>query len=445
MNELFNANFEQNIIGALLIDSNLFADVSAILSPADFRDDTCAHAFAGIADLVQQGRAVDFVTLADELERLRPAGWWLKFLAEVSRNCPSTANIDEYANSVAQYSTLRKLHAAGQSVCQSCFDPNLQPHEKIARAQQAVLDVIKVKSKRGPKSTRESLRNWLDHLESCAESGGNLTGHSTGFPALDDRTAGLHGGELLVLAARPGQGKTVMALNISGHFIRADKNVLFFSLEMSEKELIGRLASAMTGTYYRNIQTADLDQAQWSMITGFVSEMRDKNIFIDDDGDVNIADIRARARSLARTCRLDLIVVDYLQLVGGTGENETVKVGNVSRGLKQMAKELDCPVLALSQLNRGIESRPDPRPRLSDLRASGAIEQDADAVMFLHGVGESTTELITEKLRHGQPGSDWLEKQFHQCRFIPGREYIPPIPAEAPPKHYARKAQVIEL
>lgn len=424
---LHNEHLEAAVIGGLLIDHDLLADVRGLISAGDFRNEACALAFETMCKLADANQAIDFMVVADELEKVAPRGTWLMDLAQLQRNTPSTANLAAYTNGVAEYSTLRRLHDAGQEVCRTCFDPTLQTSEKIARAQQSVLDLMKLKGRKGPKSAKEALSEWYQHLEYCHESQGWLTGHSTGFAELDEMTHGLHGGELDVIAARPGQGKTVIALNITATMLRAGLRVLFFSLEMQARELIGRLASNMTGTFYRNIQTADLDQEQWANLTNFVTHVRDSGLFVDDDGDVTIADIRARARSQAAKTGVDLVIVDYLQLVNGTGENETIKVGNVSRGLKAMAKELDCPVIALAQLNRGIEQRTDSKPRLSDLRQSGQIEQDADAVMFLHRHDDHHTELVVEKLRHGQPGSVWLRPQFHFMRFTPGEPFVAPV------------------
>ncbi len=428
MADLYNLDLEAAVIGGLLIDPQTLADVRALVTPGDFHNETHRAVYAVLCDLADRCVPVDFMVAADELEKTAPRGTWLVDLAVMQRNTPSAANILSYVNGVAEYSTLRKLHDAGQDVCRTCFDPYLATSEKIARAQQNVLDLLNVKGRKGPKSARESLSEWYQHLEYCHESHGGLTGISTGFSALDEMTFGLHGGELDILAARPGNGKTVLALNITAACLRAGLRVLFFSLEMQARELVGRLASNMTGTFYRNLQTADLCQEQWANVTGFVATIRNSGLFVDDDGDVSIADIRARARSQASKTGVDLVIVDYLQLVNGVGENETIKVGSVSRGLKAMAKEMDCPVLALSQLNRGLETRTDPRPKLSDLRQSGQIEQDADMVMFLHRHDEHHTELIVEKLRHGQPGSVWLEPQFHIMRFVPGALFIPEPP-----------------
>lgn len=432
---LHNEHLEAAVIGGLLIDHDLLADVRGLISAGDFSNEACALAFETMCKLADANKAIDFMVVADELEQTAPRGTWLMDLATLQRDTPSTANLAAYTNGVAEYSTLRRLHDAGQEVCRTCFDPALQTSEKIARAQQSVLDLMKLKGRKGPKSAKEALSEWYQHLEYCHESQGGLTGHSTGFAELDEMTHGLHGGELDIIAARPGQGKTVIALNITATMLRAGLRVLFFSLEMQARELIGRLASNMTGTFYRNIQTADLDQEQWANLTNFVTHVRDAGLFVDDDGDVTIADIRARARSQAAKTGVDLVIVDYLQLVNGTGENETIKVGNVSRGLKAMAKELDCPVIALAQLNRSIEQRTDSKPRLSDLRQSGQIEQDADAVMFLHRHDEHHTELVVEKLRHGQPGSVWLRPQFHFMRFVPGEPFIAP----AVEKRFAKK------
>lgn len=428
MAELYNHDFEAAVVGGLLMDPELLADVRGIVSSSDFAHQAYGLAFDTMCRLADRNAPFDLIVLSDELEKIAPRGTWLQEIAMVQANTPSTANIAAYTNGVAEYSTLRKLHGAGLDVCWTCFDPALQTSEKIARAQQSVLDLLKLKGKKGPKSAKEALSEWYQHLEYCHESQGGVTGVRTGFEDLDQMTSGLHGGELLILAARPGEGKTILALNVAAAMLRAGLRVLVFSLEMQARELVGRMASNVTNTFYRNIQTADLDPEQWRRLTDFVAHARNSDLYVDDDGDVSIADIRARARAQHGKTGVDFVIVDYLQLVGGVGENETIKVGSVSKGLKAMAKELDCPVLALSQLSRSIEQRGDSRPRLSDLRQSGQIEQDADAVMFLRSHDEHHTELIIEKLRHGQPGSVWLNPQFHFMRFAPGEPFIAPPP-----------------
>lgn len=428
MNELHNHDLELAVLGGLLIDPTLCADVAAVMGEESLHNLRARQAYATLQGMAAETPAVDFLAVADRLETMAPAGDWTAWLAEVMRNTPSAANVVGYASRVEEYATLRRLDAAGRQVCQSCHDPNLDVSEKIARAQQSVLDLVKVKSDRGLKQAKQVLLDWHDHLSRVFESADGLTGISTGFPDIDAATGGMHGGELLVFAGRPKQGKTILALNIAQAVLNQAKAVAIFSLEMPSPQLISRMASNAANVPFHLIKDPKkLEDFHWSRIKDYIAETRSQPLYIDDGSDLTLADIRARARSIASKGDLDLIVVDYLQLVSASGENENIRIGSVSTGLKRMAKELDVPVLALAQMNRGIETRTEARPKLSDLRGSGQIEQDADAVFFLHTVDENKTELICEAARHAQKGSFWLDQYFGYMRFQPGAPYVAPV------------------
>lgn len=435
MSELFNHDFESSVIGGLLIDPALLCEVRGILGADDFHTTALATTYATLCKLVDEGVDGDFMVVADCLEKTNPGVEWLSMLATLQRNTPSTANIQTYAKHVAEYSTLRKLFRAGQEVCRLCHEGDLTTQEKISRAQAATLDLIKVRDRRGPKEAKESLSEWLAYLEMCVELGGGITGLPSGFGELDELTSGFHGGELVVVGARPSNGKTAFALNICRTALNLGKTVLVFSLEMQARELIGRMASNATGIFYGKIRGANLERYDWQKVTEYVAHARALPFFIDDQGGLHITDIAARSRAIAAKHKVDLVVVDYIQLAQGEGETETVKIGKVSTGLKNLAKELDCPVLALSQLNREIEKRPEARPRNSDLRGSGQIEQDADTIMFLQPHDELHTELIVSKNRAGKKDSVWLEPRLEFMRFIPGAPFIAPT---VEPRKYKR-------
>lgn len=435
MRELYNLEFEFSVIGSLLIDANLYGEVSTLVTAESFYLETNGTAFRGIAALIEDRQPVDAFTLSDLLEKTSPTGAWLENLATMARNVHSTANAMAYAKGVSEYDTLRRLNRAGQEVCRLCHDGSLTTQEKISRAQAATVDLIKIRDKRGPKVAKESIQDWLNHLERCVESGGGITGLPTGFAALDELTSGLHGGELVVLGARPSNGKTAFALNICQTALNQGKTVLVFSLEMQARELIGRMATNATGVFYSKVRSANLTDYDWQKITEYVAHTRALPFFIDDQAGLHIADIAARTRAIAVKQKIDLIVVDYIQLANAEGENETTRIGKVSTGLKNLAKEMDCPVLALSQLNREIEKRPDATPKPSDLRGSGQIEQDADTIMFLQPRDELHTELILGKNRSGRKDSVWLEPRLEFMRFLPGVPFIAPDPE---PKKYRR-------
>lgn len=426
--KLYSLELEQSVIGAILIDPDTLPDIRASVPPESFYSGLERVAYTTIATMSENGSQIDFLTVSNELEKNHPGHDWLTYLATVAKNVPSTANVVTYAVAIRQYHYLRRLYQAGQDVSQAVLiDGNLS--EKVAAAQKAVHKVLELEAGKGPQDTKAVLRQWLAHLETVQANDG-VSGLSTGFTELDDMTHGMKPGELHILAARPGQGKTILALQVGYHCASKSLAVLIFSLEMQARELISRLASCATGTYYRNIQTSDLDALQWENISGFVEKAATMNLHIDDRPGLSIDEIRSVARAHRNKHGVDLIIVDYLQLASGTGESDVVRVGSVSKGLKEMAKELDCPVLALSQFNRGVEQRSDGRPKLSDLRSSGQIEQDADVVAMLHRIDEHCTELIVEKNRHGRTGSVWLQPVFDRMRFSPGSA---PVSIDEPP------------
>lgn len=433
--KLYSHEFEQAVIGAILIDPDILPDIQARLPPESFYSAMDRLAYTTIATLSQKGSQIDFLTVSDELEKDHPGHQWMNYLASVASHTPSTLNALAYADGVRQYAYLRQVHEAGLVVCRSVASSG-DLATKIAAAQEAVRRVLELDIGKGPIGPKAALREWMDHLSYVHENNG-ISGLSTGFPQLDDLTSGMKPGELHILAARPGQGKTVWALQAALDVVRQGKSVLIFSLEMQSRELIARLASCATGTYFRNIQTADLCPEQWQSITAFVGDMTQRNFYIDDRGGLSIEEIRAVARSHRNKVGVDLVVIDYLQLAAGQGESDVVRVGNVSRGCKEMAKELNCPVLALSQFSRAVEQRQDGRPKLSDLRSSGQIEQDADVVMMLHRVDDQCTEMMIEKNRHGQTGSVWLKPEFHRMRFTPGSAPVADTP-EPEPRQYKK-------
>ena len=441
MSELYNPHYEQSVIGAILCDAPLINDVAALVTAESFYDVDCRRVFTAMQDLLDAGQPIDFMTVADRLEALYPSSepWLTKTMTLAAHTLG--ANVEEYAKAVAGYAMLRKLHGAGQEVCRSCFDPALDLQEKIAKAQQAVTDVVRISGPRGPKQAIHAAREWWASMELAAESESGILGLSTGFHGVDQRVLGLSRGEMIVLAGRPGAGKTAFALNIAMNVVNRGGLVLFFSLEMAAREQIGRIASAETGIPYEDILRGRMTGDNQRVLNSFVAKIRDMPLHIDDDACVHINDIRARSRALAQKNNIDLIVIDYLQLANGDGKSKYEKVTDVSRGIKLLAREIDCPVMALSQLNRSGATRADKTPDLSDLRDSGAIEQDADSVWFLHPHPEEKVELIIGKLRKGKIGSEWFDKRLDIMRLVPGAPYYAP-PTEKP---FAQKRRAMDL
>lgn len=414
---LHNVELEQAVIGGLLIDPDQWPEVWPYVASDSFVGAFEREAYTTIEAMFGKGVRIDFLTVADECEKNRPTGEWLIYLAKLEKNTPSAANLVSYAKALSEYTYLRKLHAAGSDLCRAAIGPG-DLASRTGAAQTALGVALALNVHTGPVDTKKALQDWYQSL--TQNHGAN--GLASGFMDLDILTTGFHPGELVILAARPGVGKTVLALQIAANAILIGRSVMFFSLEMQTSELISRLAACQTGVSHHAIKTGDLNSRQWIQLGDFATETAERRLYISDKPDQHISAIRAQARSQKNRTGLDLVIVDYLQLAHGDGETDTVRVGAVSRGLKALAKELNCPVLALSQFSRSVEQRADGRPRLSDLRSSGQIEQDADLVMFLHRAGERNTELIVEKNRHGRTGHLWLEPMFHEMKFIPGVE-----------------------
>jgi len=430
--KMFNTDSEHAVIGAICIDGSCLHEVIGMLTPESFYTPENRHIYTSILELDKNGSEVDLFTIADELEKKFPTDEWLAQLATIQKSTPSSRNIKTYAENVKEYEDLRALYGAGQHITDICLDRDLLLDDKIGQSQQAILDLQQSKNT-DPLNAKQMLSSFTDHMEACFSSKGGLTGTSTGFPALDDHCKGMHGGELIVIAARPAMGKTNMALNLASNVINQGKSVLFFSLEMTTDELMGRMCASRSGLLYDKVLSANFHgDEEWRLYNDFTATMSEQRIFVDDDAGASISDIRSKSRQIKMRHGLDLIIVDYLQLVDAPGGTPTEVVENVSRGLKRLAKDMDCPVVALSQLSRECEKRQDKRPMLSDLRQSGSIEQDANIVAFLYRevvyspnhMQSHIAELIIRKLRHGKTGTIPLLTEFQYCRFRHTEEEI---------------------
>jgi replicative DNA helicase len=432
----YNLDAEQSVIGSICIDGSCLYEVMGILEAESFYQSEYREIYTSALELEKEGVKVELIALSDHLEKHSPTGDWVVKLATLARNTPSIKNIKTYATVVKEYHDLRRLFSAGQDVMNICSDNELKLNEKVAKSQQAILNLEQGVSS-DPIQVKDALKSWVAHLEVCRQSDGGITGISTGYPDLDDRCKGFHPGELIIVAGRPGSGKTNMGLNLASNVLNQGKSVLFFTLEMTNNELLGRFCSLRSNVLYSDVLSANFDkdgqESAWPLITSFVGTMRDMKLYIDDDAGNSLSGIASKARQIKMRYGLDMIVVDYLGLVDAPGFNDTERTGAVSRGLKRLAKDLSCPVVALAQLNRDSTKRSDTKPQLSDLRQSGSIEQDADIVMFVHREvlydencqSPGIAELIIRKLRHGVTGSIPLLAQFEYCRFRHSHEPIP--------------------
>jgi len=416
---------EQSVLGGLLLD-NLACDRAAdLLSDSDFYRYEHRLIYAAIGALVNASKPADVITVFEQLQSLGKAGecGGLGYLNALAQSVPSAANLRRYAEIVRERAILRKLVAASDEIATDAFNPQGRPVAQILDEAEGKIfrigeDVSR--SRQGFLPMDQLVVQLIDRVNELAENGAEeVTGVRSGFYDLDRMTAGFQPGDLLVLAARPSMGKTALALNIAEHVaVQEGLPVVVFSMEMGASQLALRMVGSLGRIDQQHLRTGALRDDEWGRLSEAVDKLGKAPVFIDESPALTPAELRARARRQARQCgRLGLIVVDYLQLMSGSSsssdENRATVLGEISRGLKSLAKELKCPVLALSQLNRSVESRNDKRPMMSDLRESGAIEQDADVIMFIYrdeyydkeSKKPGVAEVIVAKQRNGPVGT----------------------------------------
>lgn len=380
---------EQAVLGAIFLDSDRLIEVKEFLSTDDFYKNAHKIIFRAMEHLSDNREAIDVLTLRSLLENqndLETIGG-IAYIAELATATPTAANASYYAKIVAEKSLLRQLiNKLTQSV-EKAYSQEDPAEDVLAEAEKSLIDVQQGRNTSSFRRISDVLSMNLDDLEERAKQKSTITGIATGYPALDAMTTGLHEEELIILAARPAVGKTAFALNIAQNIgTKQDKTVAIFSLEMGAESLVNRMLAAEGTIESHNLRTGQLNDEEWNQYFIAMGTLSKASIYIDDTPGIKITEIRARSRKLAQeTGNLGLIVIDYLQLISGTGrENRQQEVSEISRQLKILAKELKVPVIALSQLSRGVEQRQDKRPVLSDIRESGSIEQDADIVAFLY-------------------------------------------------------------
>ncbi len=415
---------EQSVLGGLLLDNLAWDRAGDLLNDSDFYRYEHRLIYAAIGALVAASKPADVITVFEQLQSLGKAQdcGGLAYLNALAQSVPSAANMRRYAEIVRERSILRKLIAASDDIATSAFNPH-------GRAVSTVLDEAESKifqigeegsrQRQGFQSIDKLVVSLIDRVQELHDNGAEeVTGVRTGFYELDRMTAGLQKGDLLVLAARPSMGKTAFALNIAEHVaVQEGLPVLVFSMEMGASQLALRLVGSLGRIDQQHLRTGRLDNSEWERLTGAVEQLGKVQLLIDETAGLTSSELRARARRMARQFgTLGLIVIDYLQLMSGSSgsdENRATELGEISRGLKSLAKELQCPVLALSQLNRSVESRNDKRPMMSDLRESGAIEQDADIIMFIYrddyynkeSKEPGVSEIVIAKQRNGPVGT----------------------------------------
>jgi len=430
---------ELAILGGLLINNSVWEHVSERVSEDDFYRKDHRMIFHAIAALDNEGQPYDVVTVAEWLEnhqQLDDAGG-LTFLATLAEKTPGVSNVKAYADIVRKRSVLRQLIQATSKISETVYNPQGLTNEQILdSAEQAVFEIAEneTKGRRNYDTIKDLLVNALDKIDELFHRDSPITGVATGYEDLDEKTAGLQPSDLIIIAGRPSMGKTSLAINIAEHAVIKDKlAVVVFSMEMPGDSLAMRMMSSLGRIDQHKVRTGKLADEDWPRLTSAVEILKDSRLFIDDTPALTPSEIRARCRRIYRENNgLDLVIIDYLQLmqVSGTTENRATEISEISRSLKAMAKELKVPVVALSQLNRSLEARPNKRPVMSDLRESGAIEQDADLIMFIYRdvvYNEDTTdkgkaELIIAKQRNGPIGMVPLTFLGQYTRF---ENYIP--------------------
>ena len=424
---------EQAVLGGLMLDSNAWDAVADIVSAADFYRRDHRLIFEAVAEVVERRGPCDAVTVAEHLERkgLAEETGGLAYLGTLARDTPSAANVRTYAEIVRERAILRQLIEAGAQISSSVFEGGGRPaNELVDEAERRVFEIAErgSRSRAGFQSVREILPATVDRLDALHQSPGQLTGVTTGFNDLDRMTTGLQPGDLIVIAGRPSMGKTTLAINIAENAAVGRKvPAAIFSMEMSSEQLTLRMISSLGRVNQTRLRTGQCSDEDWSRINGAIAQLSEAPLFVDETPALTPTEVRARARRLKRERGLGLIVVDYLQLmqVSGSKENRATEISEISRGLKALAKELQVPVIALSQLNRSVEQRTEKKPVMSDLRESGAIEQDADVIMMIYReeVYEPNTtrkgiaDIIIAKQRNGPVGEVHLTFLGEYTRF----------------------------
>ena len=415
---------ESSVLGGLLLDNTAWDRMGDLLTDNDFYRHEHKLIFAAISTLINSSKPADVITVYEQLQNQGKAEGMggLGYLNSLAQYVPSASNIRRYAEIVRERSILRKLVTASDEIATNAFSPQGRPVERILdEAEQKIFNIGEEGSrmKQGFQSMETLVVDLMDRVQEMADNPNDITGVPTGFYDLDRMTSGLQAGDLVVLAARPSMGKTAFAINIAEHVaLNEGLPVAVFSMEMGAAQLAVRVVGSIGRIDQGHLRTGKLTDEEWPRLTDAIERLRTVSLHIDETAGLTSSELRANARRLARKCgKLGLIVVDYLQLMtgssGGDGENRATELGEISRGLKMLAKELQCPVIALSQLNRGVEQRTDKRPMMSDLRESGAIEQDADIIMFIYrddyynkdSKDPGVAEIIIGKQRNGPTGA----------------------------------------
>ena len=411
---------EQAVIGSMLTDMEAVTSSIETLKPEDFYREDNKLIYSAMLNLYNRAEPIDLITVKAELEsmgKFEQVGG-IEYLAELPEKVPTTANANKYIKILEDKATLRKLIKTANEIIELGYDPTEEVEDIMEGAEKKIFNLMQDKNQKGYTPIKDILVESFNNLEELYNRKQHITGVPTGFIDLDYRTAGLHGSEFILIAARPAMGKSAFVLNIAANAaLKADVPVVIFSLEMSKDQMVNRILCSEAMVDSNKVRTGKLEEEDWAKLAEKIGPLSEANIYIDDTPGISIMEIRARCRKLKMEKNIGLVIIDYLQLVqassqkrGGSREQE---ISEISRSLKILAKEINVPVIALSQLSRAPEQRPDHRPMLSDLRESGAIEQDADIVMFLYrddyyneeSEKKNIAEVIIAKHRSGSTGT----------------------------------------
>ena len=428
---------EQSVIGSMLMDREAIIAASEIITGADFYQHQYGVMFESMVELFNEGKPVDLVTLQNRLREkdVPPEVSSLDFVRDIMTSVPTSVNVKSYANIVREKAVRRRLIKVNEEIENLCYGGRDKLEDILAHTEKSVFDLLQSRGGGEFVPIRQVALNVLEKIEAASKSNSTVTGIPTGFIDLDYRTSGFQPSDFILIAARPSMGKTAFVLNIAQYMaFRSGETVAIFSLEMSKEQLVNRLLSMESGVDAQKLRNGNLSDTDWERLVEGAEGVARSNLIIDDTPGITLAELRSKCRKYKLENKLGIIMIDYLQLMSGGGrssDSRQQEISDISRGLKSLARELNVPVVALSQLSRAVEQRPDHRPMLSDLRESGAIEQDADMVMFLYRDSyynkdtemKNLAEVIVAKQRNGPIGTInllWMPEYTTFKNFKPG-------------------------
>lgn len=422
---------EQSVIGSMIMSRDAIIEASEIITGADFYQQQYGIVFEAMVELHDEGKAVDLVTLQERLKEkdLPPEISSMEFVRDLLSAVPTSANVKYYAEIVAEKAMLRKLIKTTEEISNACYLGKEKTQDILEVTEKKIFDLVQNRGSQEYVPIRQVVLNAIEKIEKASRNQGSVTGIPTGFIDLDYKTSGFQPSDLILVAARPSMGKTAFVLNIA-QYMAFHNNVTaaIFSLEMSKEQLVNRLLALESKVDSQNIRTGNLEDEEWAKLIEGANVIGNSNLIIDDKPGISISELRSKCRKYKMEHNLGIIFIDYLQLMTGSGRSESrqQEISDISRSLKALARELNVPVVALSQLSRAVEQRPDHRPMLSDLRESGAIEQDADVVMFIYrddyynkdSENRNIAEIIIAKQRNGPIGTVNLVWMPNYTKFV---------------------------